>query len=96
MLEILREEFGLNYVTRPNIARTKRSAKYPVGTLRDLGEFIINCPEGKVVECDYHALTATNLSSIFQTLKSRGYKFHCVKQGDKRVMWAEVLENAEV
>lgn len=89
VLEILQEQFGLGYVNRPQIARTKRSSNYPVGTLRDLADFIINCPDGKIVEINFNALTASNISAISQSLKVRAYKLHCVRLNDKRVMWAE-------
>ncbi len=89
MLEILKEQFGLNCVNRPTIARSKSATKVPIGTLRDLSDYILSCPEGKVVEVDYNALTASNVSAISQSLKSRGYKLHCVKNADKRIMWAE-------
>ncbi len=93
MLEILKEQYGLNYVNRPEIARSKNSTRFPVGTLRDLTDFILACPEGKTVECDFNALTASNVSAVSQRLKERGYKFHCVKNGSKRIMWAEEIEN---
>jgi hypothetical protein len=89
MLEILKEQYNLTYANWPEIAKPKKVAHYPIGTLRDLADFIIMCPEGKVVEIDANALTASNVSTISLRLKSLNYKLHCVKNGNKKILWSE-------
>lgn len=97
MLELLIEQFGLKVAYKPNIVRKKTTTKFPIGTLRDLGDYVLACPSDSVVEIEEHALTASNVNTVSQKLKLAGYKLHCVKQNGKRLLWAETeIEDVKI
>jgi len=78
-----------NVIEQPTMIVTTRKRAHVRGSIIELFEYIEMLDTGKCIEIKKDTLTTSNIMSLYQEGKRRGFKLHCVCNGDKRLLWVE-------
>lgn len=81
-----------NVVEQPTKIVTTRKRAHVRGSIVELFGFIEALEPGKCVEVKDTVLTTSNIMSLYQEGKRRGFKLHCVCNENKRLLWVEKVQ----
>lgn len=62
---------------------------HPVGLLKELAERIFTIPAGYCMELPFECLTSSNVSTMHSYCKQHGWKLHCLRSGNFRLLYVE-------
>lgn len=91
LLDSYKEQLGFKVISIPAKCEVERVQMYHVGLLKELAQSIMDLPAGQAIEVKFEALTSSNISTIHSTCKHHGFKFHCIRSGDKRILYGEKI-----
>lgn len=89
LLNQYKEELGYKVIVLPQKYDLEKVQLYNVGLLKELVDSLITLPVGHAVEVKFEALTSSNVSTMHSNAKAKGYKLHCLRNGQKRVLYLE-------
>ena len=89
LLEQFKKQMGLEVVSLPVMMEATKVQLYPSGVLKELVEQLLEVPEGMCLQVEYEALSNSNIGTLHQLCKMKGYKLHCLRNGSKRVLYVE-------
>lgn len=89
LLDSYREQMGLKIINLPQKYSLEKVQLYNVGLLKELVDELIILEKDKAIEVNFEALTPSNVSTLHQNCKVKGYKLHCLRNGLKRVLFVE-------
>lgn len=83
-------QMGLEVIPIPQDFELEKVQLYPTGVLQELAHTVMELEPGKCISMNYEALTNSNISTLHGYMRSKGYSLHCLRNGNKRVLYSEV------
>ncbi len=84
-------EKELSIVVRPLPTRMEIISVrlYPVGLMKELGDKIISLDVGFCIQVPFESLTSSNVSTLHSYCKCKGWKLHCLRDGNTRILYCD-------
>jgi hypothetical protein len=86
------KQMGLSVVPLPVRTGLTKIQLYPSGLLMELLQRLIKLEPNTCVQVNYEALTNSNISTMHGQAKMLGYKLHCLRDGEKRILYTEKMQ----
>lgn len=91
LIEAYKDKLGIKIIPKPYKYQIEKVQEYTVGLFKELTQLMIGINKYEAVEIKNEALSASNISTLHQNCKKEGYKLHCLRSGDKRILYVEKL-----
>lgn len=92
LLSRYKQELPWQIIPLPAKMDVVRVQLHPVGLLKELCDRITIISVGYGMRLPFECLTSSNVSTMHSYCKSKGFKLHCIRDGNFRILWTEARD----